>query len=496
MDYNKKKKKQLCSNWVLAIFIIVAILLVAGACIFKAVAESDSKKRLKLIENEIKYQGIVTHLKQLDILRKGRSTPENYNRTASYIKEALKPYNSYYTYTEHPVKITVFDLVPGSAILEAVFTGTRVVYVPELDFSVEVPPSNNASFHENLTLAQNGGCNASDYEKDTLAIVDTTPLCSFDDIIEAATNAEVKGVIIVLDPGKTPTPPTKRRTTRRSVPVFTLRDAAGSAMLVAVEAGAKVGQRVTVTAGCKFTETVKTSYNLLVYSNTYKTNNTIILGAHMDSSSDSGPAINDNGSGIATILEFAKLSAQYNIYKEAQQRIVYAFWGLEEEGQLGSLTYINELTPGERYNTVAYVNAYMLGSPNYAYFVSNASEALPRAYAGTAYINYNITGTYITKKAGNCEVAPVASVTSDHVSFMEAGIPTVNICSGADGAKTKEEYYIYGGYIYAPYDSCHHRTCDTLAHIARKPLEILAKAVAHTTETLLVEKNIREVLKL
>lgn len=495
MEY-RKKKKQMCSNWVLAIFIIVAVLLIAAAAIFKHVAETDSKKRLKEIDREIQYQGLVTHLKKIDTIHEGRWFEANINTTANYIEKTLSAYiGHYYESERRPVSVTAYDLLPGTAVLGAIFSGSQVNYVPGLDFSVEVPPACSVDINDTLTVVQGDGCVPGDYAEGSLSIVRTTTRCSFDARVAAAAEANVTGLIVILEPGAEVADPAKRRTVMRPLPVFTVRDPAGAALVIAVESGAKAGLTVSVHIAAEFNTTVKTSYNLLISSKIHKTNDTVVVGAQMDSSPLAGPAVNDNGSGMAAVLEFAKLAAQYNIFKSAQQKVVFAFWGLGEEGQLGSIGYLESIKGTAEFDSiVAYVNAYMLGSPNYAYFVTDAAGASGEMYNASAYINYKLAGKYIKSKAGKCEVAAPADIDSDHLSFWNAGIPSTNICSGADGWKTAEEYEKYGGYIYAPYDSCYHRTCDNLKHLNKKPFELLAKAVAYTAESLIVEKDVRTVL--
>lgn len=498
MEY-RKKKKQMCSNWVLAIIIIAACFLIAAAAVFKAVAEADSKKRLKQLDNEVQYQNLVVHLKKLDTIKDGRWNEANINKTATYLHKTLSSYLSkYYDEERRPVTMTAYDLVPESAVFTAIFSGSKVTYEPGLDFSVEVPPEGYADINDVLAIADNDGCSPSDYVENSLTIVraSSSSTCTFEERIAAAAEANVTGLIIILRPEEELTPPTKRRTVMRSIPVFTVRDPAGSALVIAVESGARAGLEVNVNVACNFTTEVKTSYNLLFTSKVHKTNHTVIVGAHMDSSPLSGTAVNDNGSGMAAVLELARLAAEYDVYKSAQQKIIFAFWGLGEEGQLGSLGYLEDIKGTQEFDDiVAYINADMLGSPNYAYFVTNPEAARgQKMYNATYELCYNIVANYIHKKTKKYSWAAPSAMQSDHLSFWSMGIPTVNICSGTDGTKTAEEYEMYGGYIYAPYDSCYHRSCDNLKHMKREPFEILAKTVAHTAETLLVDTDITKTL--
>ncbi|MBS3782721.1 MAG: Zn-dependent exopeptidase M28 [Candidatus Thermoplasmatota archaeon] len=75
---------------------------------------------------------------------------------------------------------------------------------------------------------------------------------------------------------------------------------------------------------------------------------TYIIGAHLDSiNSDeenkSAPGADDNGSGIALILEAARILSQY----EFNRTIRFAAWGAEELGLHGSSHYASNIDPTE-----------------------------------------------------------------------------------------------------------------------------------------------------
>src|SRR6478735_8623510 len=93
-------------------------------------------------------------------------------------------------------------------------------------------------------------------------------------------------------------------------------------------------------------------------------NKVIVVGAHLDSVG-TGPGINDNGSGSAALLEFAKELRGVN----PKNKIRFVWFSAEESGLLGSEAYVASLPPAERAKIAANLNFDMIGSPNYVNFV-------------------------------------------------------------------------------------------------------------------------------
>ena len=84
-----------------------------------------------------------------------------------------------------------------------------------------------------------------------------------------------------------------------------------------------------------------------------------MLGAHLDSVVD-GPGINDNGSGVAALLELARALGG----SRPGATIRLAFWSAEELGLHGSSRYVAGLSDEERDGILVYLNADMVASPN------------------------------------------------------------------------------------------------------------------------------------
>jgi aminopeptidase S len=201
----------------------------------------------------------------------------------------------------------------------------------------------------------------------------------------------------------------------------------------------------------------------------------VVVGAHLDSVSD-GPGMNDNGSGVAGVLEIAEQLAATGVVTEHSVR--FAFWGAEEVGLLGSGIYVESLSRAERDRTVAYLNADMIGSTNYVRGVYDpvaevgGDDPPPGAQAapGSAAISRRF---YDHFDALGLPTVPIATDgESDDAAFAAAGIPTGGVFTGAAQDKTVAEVALFGGVAGEPTDPCYHRPCDDLDNV---DLEIAAQ---------------------
>jgi Zn-dependent M28 family amino/carboxypeptidase len=175
----------------------------------------------------------------------------------------------------------------------------------------------------------------------------------------------------------------------------------------------------------------------------------VMAGAHL-ASVPAGPGINDNGSGVAALLEVADAMGG----RAPGARVRLAFWGAEELGLIGSRRYVSELEPEEREEIAAYVNLDMVGSPNPARGVySDADpeiESLLRRLVGRRAEEENAGGR------------------SDHARFERAGIPVGGLFTGAG----------------EPHDPCYHRACDDIDNVDMPILVQMARAVGRAVERL------------
>ncbi len=160
----------------------------------------------------------------------------------------------------------------------------------------------------------------------------------------------------------------------------------------------------------------------------------VMAGGHLDSV-PAGPGLNDNGSGVAALLDIADRLAGED------RPLRFGFWGAEEIGLVGSRNYVTGLSRDDRRRIAAYVNLDMVGSP----------DSEPEVYDGARSIEAALRrhlprGTDEVHLEGN----------SDHASFESFGIPVGGIFTGLD--------------------DCYHRRCDTLRNVDRDVLETSARA--------------------
>jgi len=198
--------------------------------------------------------------------------------------------------------------------------------------------------------------------------------------------------------------------------------------------------------------------------------NVIMLGAHLDSVID-GPGINDDGSGVAALLEIARALRQ----TRPRATIRLAFWSGEELGLQGSVHYVTGLTATERGAIIAYLNADMVASPNgFAGVYDEAS-----APEGSKAIGALLTAA--VERAGGASVAVDLDGGSDHVPFGQAGIPTGGVFSGAGEPVSEVQAASHGATASQPADTCYHRPCDDLANVDLELARLLTAALADVT---------------
>lgn len=136
---------------------------------------------------------------------------------------------------------------------------------------------------------------------------------------------------------------------------------------------------------------------------------TLIIGAHYDSRNS--PGANDNASGIAALLETARILSGGKHGLE----IKFAAFGSEEILLTGSRSYADSMTEEETKNTVGVVIFDTIGHGNTVLFLLQNTEEIP-GWLG-----------FFTDSAGERGEAfsISADANSDHIPFAAKGIPAV-----------------------------------------------------------------------
>lgn len=330
-------------------------------------------------------------------------------------------------------------------------TGT---VVPTND--IVIPPGPTAS-------TSNSGCEASDFvpasgSEPQIALVQRGT-CDF--VVKAA-NAEAAGYDAVIifnegQPGRTATINGTLGGPSVTIPVLGASFAVGEELYNLAQAG-PVQAHVTTTT---VSET-RQSHNVVASTAGGRSDRVVLAGAHTDSTVD-GPAINDDGSGVALLLGTAKAFSDQGIAPRNQVR--FGFWGAEESGLLGSANYAAGLTSAQRKSIAVNLAFDMLASDNYVRFVydGNGSATGIKGPNGSGVVEDVFTSYFASQ--GMATDPTALDGRTDYASFTDIGIPAGGLFAGAEVAKTAEQAAEYGGTAGQPYYVCYHQACDTVATV-------------------------------
>jgi Zn-dependent M28 family amino/carboxypeptidase len=154
----------------------------------------------------------------------------------------------------------------------------------------------------------------------------------------------------------------------------------------------------------------------------------VLVTAHLDSINLRGgptapaPGADDNGSGSAGVLEVARvLRAQ-----RGRHDLRLILFGGEEQGLFGSRHYVASLSPSERARIQAVVNMDMIGRLN-----SEKRSVLLEGGPVSRDLIDRVSRAAASLTGLRVEVS-LNPFASDHVPFIEAGIPALLAIEGAD----------------------------------------------------------------
>jgi aminopeptidase S len=217
--------------------------------------------------------------------------------------------------------------------------------------------------------------------------------------------------------------------------------------------------------------------NVVAQTRTGDPDHVVMAGAHLDSVAE-GPGINDNGSGVAALLQIAE---QLGGSPGLPATVRLAFWGSEEDDLDGSTGYVDGLDGAGRAALALYVNLDMVASPNVGYFVQGGTrrahgpggdEAGP---AGSAQVAQVLTEELA--EVGVTAQGDVFDGLSDYDPFIRAGVPTGGVFSGDENEKTDAQAQAWGGEAGEEFDPCYHEACDRLDDVDRTALGRFTDAV-------------------
>ncbi|CAG8578009.1 1364_t:CDS:2 [Paraglomus occultum] len=239
------------------------------------------------------------------------------------------------------------------------------------------------------------------------------------------------------------------------------------------------------------TLTIATTYNVICrWGEASSYDNTIVLGAHLDSVPD-GPGLVDNASGSAVLLEI--LLALERAHFVSKNYLIFAWWGAEELGQLGSRMFVKKLLETGEIDSVAMnLNFDMLGSPNYVPFIHRGTDAPLEVQNASIKIQKTFI-EYFSAARRPYEIIDMKAG-SDFLPFLENGIPSGGILTGAGAKKTEEQRRIFGGFANAAYDTCYHQSCDDVENVNEDAIMITSSAALHTIIRFAQQPHLRRFL--
>ena len=349
-----------------------------------------------------------------------------------------------------------------------------VVKANPLQFSAGTPPDGVAGPLVAAPADETPGCAPADYNglpvRGAVVLVDRGS-CHFSEKQTIAAKLGAVALIIADNADEAKMGGTLGQDTVVKIPVVSVSKADGARLRRAPGPTTLILDATTKTMAAR---------NIIAQTATGSTQNVVMVGAHLDSVAE-GPGINDNGSGVAAVLETAmKLGSEPAV----NNAVRFGFWGAEELGIIGSKKYIESLSVDQLKDIALYLNFDMIASPNPGYFTYDGNQSAdsaidqtpPRVPEGSPGIERTFVD-YL-KSVGKVAEDTGFDGRSDYDGFTMAGIPSGGLFSGAEAEKSPQQAELWGGTPNAPFDPNYHKDTDTLDHIDRTALEINAGGVA------------------
>ncbi|MCB9779771.1 MAG: M28 family peptidase [Alphaproteobacteria bacterium] len=204
---------------------------------------------------------------------------------------------------------------------------------------------------------------------------------------------------------------------------------------------------------------LRTATNLVATSPGGSPERVVLVGAHLDTVRGA-PGVNDNGTGVVAVIGLAEALTFAPEPATAQVQVI--LWDWEEAGVLGSQRFVQAMSDELAAATVAYVNVDMIGSPNGIRMIldDEDAEALSPGSAALAAT----AGGWLEDYGLPWEAYDLER-NSDHIWFIDRGIPITSFWAGAGGEKSAAQADVYGGTADEPMDSCYHTACDDLGNV-------------------------------
>jgi Zn-dependent M28 family amino/carboxypeptidase len=393
---------------------------------------------------------------------------KGYDASVEYVADALRGKGFDVQTPEFEVRIPYAD-EPALTV-----GGSKIAARP-LTFTIGTPPDGVSGPLVPARVEDSPGCTASDYDglpvAGAIVLVDRGQ-CPFGGKQAVAAERGAVALIVANNEDGDEMGGTLGEKTDVKIPVISITKALGARLRAD-----PANTTIKLNAGVR-TERTR---NVIAQTKTGSATDVVMAGAHLDSVAE-GPGINDNGSGVAAVLETA---LQLGSSPEVNNAVRFGFWGAEELGLLGSNNYVQSLDADALKDVALYLNFDMIGSPNPGYFTYDGdqsaprdeSNGVPRVPEGSAGIERTLVA-YL-QAAGKPPQDVSFDGRSDYDGFTQAGVPAGGIFSGADSKMSGQQAERWGGQAGEPFDPNYHKASDTLEHVDRTAMEINGGGVAY-----------------
>jgi Zn-dependent M28 family amino/carboxypeptidase len=423
------------------------------------------------IRNRVTTDAMMTHLSKLqDIANANNGTravgTPGYDASVDYVVNTLR--NSGFDVQTPEFSARVFHADKGSVIV-----GGKTFDANALEYSRGTPADGVTGPLVGVRSGDSPGCTAADYDglpvRGAVVLVERG-VCPFAQKEDAAAQLGAVAMVVADNVDEQQMGGTLGADTDVKIPAVSVPKSVGMELR---------GQSAPTTVKLSASTKSFRARNVIAQTKTGSPTDVVMAGAHLDSVPE-GPGINDNGSGVAAVLETA---VQLGNSPQVHHAVRFGFWGAEELGLIGSRNYVESLNLDELRNIALYLNFDMLASPNPGYFTYDGDQSLPMSARGRPVVPEGSAGIERTLVAYLKSVGKTAQDTSfdgrsDYDGFTLAGIPAGGLFSGAEAKKSDEQAKLWGGSANEPFDPNYHQKTDTLDHIDRTSLGINGGGVA------------------
>jgi Zn-dependent M28 family amino/carboxypeptidase len=390
-----------------------------------------------------------------------------YDASVDYVAKTLRDKGFDVQTPEFEVRLPYADKPALTA------SGAPIAAAP-LEYTIGTGPDGVAGELVPARVEDSPGCTASDYDglpvKGAIVLVDRGK-CQFGDKQAAAAERGAVALIVANNVDGDEMGGTLGDADVK-IPVISITKASGERLR------ADPGQTtIKLNAGVR----VEHTRNVVAQTKTGSTSDVVMTGAHLDSVPE-GPGINDNGSGVAAVLETA---LQLGPTPDVKNAVRFGFWGAEELGLLGSNNYVASLNVDQLKDLSLYLNFDMIASPNPGYFTIDGDQSAapdpkaqaPRIPEGSAGIERTLVA-YL-KRAGKDPEDIQFEGRSDFSSFTLAGVAAGGLFTGAEEKMTPEQAERWGGEAGQPFDPNYHKAGDTIDNLDQTAFEINGRGAAY-----------------